>query len=63
MKPQSKSKTFPKGTDFQELADFFTKEIHTTNFDMGDLDREGDCSTLEKYLITIIRYPEKEEGQ
>jgi hypothetical protein len=61
MKPQSKSKTFPKGTDFGEVADFITKQIDTTEFDLGSLDREDDCELKAKYLITIVRYPEKSE--
>lgn len=57
---KSKSKTFPKGTDFQEVADFITKEIDTTPFDLGNLDNEDDCQTTAKYIITITKLPERE---
>lgn len=54
---KSKSKTFPKGTDFQEIADFISKQVDTTPLDLGNLDNEMDCQTTSKYLITITKYP------
>lgn len=58
---KSKSKTFPKGTNFQEVADFITKEIDTTTFNLGTLDIEDDCTTQSKYLITITKIEEKKK--
>jgi hypothetical protein len=61
MKPQSKSKTFPKGTDFQEVADFITKQIETSESELGSHVYEDNCKLKAMYLITIVKHPEKEE--
>lgn len=61
MKATSKSKTFSKGTDFQEVADFITDQIETTDFDLYNLEGD-DCQLTSKYLITVVKYtPDKEE--
>ncbi len=54
MKPKSKSKTFPKGTDFQEIGDWLEDLfIHAT-----------EQVTKNKVLITVTKYDtDKEEDK
>lgn len=56
-KPQSKSKTFPKGTDISEIADFITDQVHTRIIDGKQFAYDA---IKEKVLITIVTIPEKE---
>jgi hypothetical protein len=51
-KPQSKSKTFPKGTDYLEIEKFIDSQV--------SVEDEGCSITASKVLITIVRYQEKE---
>lgn len=60
MKPQSKSKTFPKGTDTDGLQKWVKDQLNTRLVDGENFAYD---KLREKYLITIIRYPESEEGK
>jgi hypothetical protein len=65
MKPQSKSKTFPKGTDFGEIADWFYAQIETDDREVIYAGAEPSMDliteTKSKVLITVTCYPEKSE--
>ena len=54
---KSKSKTFPKGTDFTEVADFISEQVDCIVMPAEDHSYSG---VTAKYLITITKYPEKE---
>lgn len=65
MKTQSKSKTFNKGTDFQEVADFFIvgKNIETEEVQQEGTESYADgltpfdvhCELKHKYIVTITK--------
>jgi hypothetical protein len=56
---KSKSKTFPKGTDISEIGDFITEQVNT---DLIDGRHYAFDAIKEKVLITIVKYPEKDEN-
>jgi hypothetical protein len=66
MKPQSKSKTFPKGTAFVDILNWVDEEITCEIKEVPYCGSEPSVdhvdATTGKYLITIVKYnPEKEE--
>ena len=62
-KTKSKSKTFAKGTDFQDLADYFCANVET---EMPDTASQPSTFTTElvesdtkyKYIITVTKIEE-----
>lgn len=59
MKPQSKSKTFPKGTTIAEIHDWMVFQFDT--HEQG-VNGKYHSAIASKYLITVVKYnPEKEE--
>lgn len=62
---KSKSKTFPKGTDMGEVADWFYEQVNTTDEEVvypgAEPSMTFETRTDAKYLITITKLPEKGE--
>lgn len=55
---KSKSKTFKKGTDMNDVSKWISGHVRCNpRHSLAGLDIETDS----KYLITITKYPEKEE--
>lgn len=57
--PESKSKTFPKGTDISEIGDFITEEVDTY---LVDGRHYAFDAIEEEVIVTVVKYnPEKDE--
>lgn len=66
-KPQSKSKTFPKGMEMGDVVDWFYSQIETGDHEViypgAEPTMDLIIETKSKYIITITKFPDKEEGK
>ena len=67
MKPQSKSKTFPKGTDMGGVLEWFYSQVETYDHEViypgAEPTMDLVIETKAKYIITITKVFDKEEGK
>lgn len=56
---KSKSKTFPKHTDYRDILKWIDQQVECSNEKNAPFLAEMELPIAYKYLITITKYPEK----
>lgn len=57
---KSKSKTFPKNTDYSDVLNWIDQQVECSNEKNAPFLAEMELPITYKYLITITKLPERE---